>query len=219
MALFELFNKGNLMRISKSLVLAASVLAPALAQAAEGDQIVVTATRAEKPLSQIGQSITIISQDEITARQSVTVVDLLRTVPGVTFTRNGGVGAATSVYIRGAESEQTVALIDGVKLNDPSTPGSGFNFGDLLTGNIERIEIVRGSQSVLWGSQAIGGVINMITREPTEKLSFNARAEYGWRDTAQTVGRSEEHTSELQSLMRISYADFCLKNSIKFYSH
>src|SRR3546814_13462829 len=96
MALFELFNKGNLMRISKSLVLAASVLAPALAQAAEGDQIVVTATRAEKPLSQIGQSITIISQDEITARQSVTVVDLLRTVPGVTFTRNGGVGAATS---------------------------------------------------------------------------------------------------------------------------
>src|SRR3546814_8712001 len=87
-----------------------------------------------------GQSITIISQDEITARQSVTVVDLLRTVPGVTFTRNGGVGAATSVYIRGAESEQTVALIDGVKLNDPSTPGSGFNFGALLTGNIERSE-------------------------------------------------------------------------------
>src|SRR3546814_9579758 len=113
MALFELFNKGNLMRISKSLVLAASVLAPALAQAAEGDQIVVTATRAEKPLSQIGQSITIISQDAITARQSVTVVDLLRTVLGVTFTRNGGVGEATSVYIRGAESEQTVALIDG----------------------------------------------------------------------------------------------------------
>src|SRR3546814_1101678 len=83
MALFELFNKGNLMRISKLLVLAASVLAPALAQAAEGDQIVVTATRAEKPLSQIGQSITIISQDEITARQSATVVDLLRNVPGV----------------------------------------------------------------------------------------------------------------------------------------
>src|SRR3546814_15586242 len=106
------------MRISKSLVLAASVLAPALAQAAEGDQIVVTATRAEKPLSQIGQSITIISQDEITARQSVTVVDLLRTVPGVTFTRNGGVGAATSVYIRGSESDQTVALIDGLKRNE-----------------------------------------------------------------------------------------------------
>src|SRR3546814_21163712 len=122
------------MRISKSLVLAASVLAPALAQAAEGDQIVVTATRAEKPLSQIGQSITIISQDEITARQRVTVVDLLRTVPGVTFTRNGGVGAATSVYIRGAESEQTVALIDGVKLNAPSTPGSGFNFGEFGRG-------------------------------------------------------------------------------------
>src|SRR3546814_4793256 len=82
------------------------------------------------------------------------------------------------------------ALVTGVQTCalPISTPGSGFNFGDLLTGNIERIEIVRGSQSVLWGSQAIGGVINMITREPTEKLSFNARAEYGWRDTAQTVG-------------------------------
>src|SRR3546814_20786646 len=129
--------------------------------------------------SQIGQSITIISQDEITARQSVTVVDLLRTVPGVTFTRNGGVGAATSVYIRGAESEQTVALIDGVKLNDPSTPGSGFNFGDLLTGNIERIEIVSGSQSVLWGSKAFDGVLHIDRKSVVAGKRGSVRVELG----------------------------------------
>ncbi|MDK2759695.1 MAG: TonB-dependent receptor, partial [Blastomonas fulva] len=80
------------------------------------------------------------------------------------------------------------ALIDGVKLNDPSTPGGGFNFGHLLTGNIERIEVLRGPSSVLWGSQAIGGVINMITRQPTEELAVNLRGEYGYRDTGQLVG-------------------------------
>jgi vitamin B12 transporter len=152
------------------------------------DTIIVTASRGETPLSQVGQSVTVITADEIKTRQTVAVVDLLRTVPGVTFTRNGGLGTTTSVNIRGADSDQTVALIDGVKINDPSSPGSGFNFGNLLTGNIRRIEVVRGSQSVLWGSQAIGGVINIITREPTEDLTFNANAEYGWRDTAQIVG-------------------------------
>ena len=86
----------------------------------------------------------------------VWIYDGRSNVPGVTIARNGGIGTTTSVYIRGAESDQTVALIDGVKLNDPSSPGGGFNFGNLLVGNIARIEILRGSQSVLWGRQAIG---------------------------------------------------------------
>jgi len=165
-------------------------MSPVVAHADDGanDTIIVTASRGETPLSQVGQSVTVITADDIETRQSTAVVDLLRTVPGVTFTRNGGIGTSTSVNIRGADSDQTVALIDGVKLNDPSSPGSGFNFGNLLTGNISRIEVVRGSQSVLWGSQAIGGVINIITREPTEDLTFNANAEYGWRDTGQVIG-------------------------------
>lgn len=150
--------------------------------------IIVTASRSEQSLSQTGQSITVIDETFIERRQSVAVVDLLRNVPGVTFNRNGGIGTSTSVNIRGADSSQTVALIDGVKLNDPSSPGSGFNFGNLLTGNIARIEVLRGSQSVIWGSQAIGGVINTITRAPTDDLRVNARAEYGYRDTGQVVG-------------------------------
>ena len=178
------------MHIFKTILLSATILSPAIAHAEDNgsDTIIVTASRSETPLSQVGQSVTVITAEDIATRQTTAVVDLLRTVPGVTFTRNGGLGTSTSVNIRGADSDQTVALIDGVKLNDPSSPGSGFNFGNLLTGNISRIEVVRGSQSVLWGSQAIGGVINIITREPTEDLTFNANAEYGWRDTGQVVG-------------------------------
>ncbi len=157
-----------------------------LAQAADaGDDVIVTANRAARPASTIGQSVTVLDADTIRTRQAVVVSDLLRQTPGVTVVRNGGVGTATSVNIRGADSDQTVALIDGIKLNDPSSPGGGFNFGGLLIGNISRIEVLRGAQSVLWGSQAIGGVVNLITRQPTEQLSVNARAEGGWHDTGQ----------------------------------
>jgi vitamin B12 transporter len=155
---------------------------------ADDNTVVVTATRTEQSLSEVGQSISVIDAEAIRQRQSDTVVDLLRNLPGVTFARNGGVGTSTSIFIRGAESDQTVALIDGVKLNDPAAPGGGFNFGSLLVGNISRIEVLRGSQSVLWGSQAIGGVVNVTTAEPTDQLAANARAEYGWHDTKQLVG-------------------------------
>lgn len=161
---------------------------PALADDAQAPLIVVTANRAPAPITSVGQSVTVIDTAELITFQRVTVVDALRLVPGVTVARNGGIGGFGSVFIRGADSEQTAALIDGVKINDPASPGGGFDFGALLVGNISRIEVVRGSQSVLWGSQAIGGVINMITAEPTEQFAANARAEYGWRNSGQIVG-------------------------------
>lgn len=176
------------MRILKSALLMSVAIIPATAHAEDSDTIIVSANRTQQSTSEVGQSVTVITLDDIATRQSVAVSDLLRSVPGITVTRNGGLGTTTSVNIRGAESDQTVALIDGVKLNDPSTPGGGFNFGNLLTGNIERIEVVRGSQSVLWGSQAIGGVVNIVTRTPTDQLAVNAAAEYGWRDTARVAG-------------------------------
>ena len=176
------------MRIFKSALLISVATIPAAAHAEDSDAIIVSANRTQQSTSEVAQSVTVITLDDITTRQSIAVTDLLRTVPGVTITRNGGIGTTTSVNIRGAESDQTLALIDGVKLNDPSTPGGGFNFGNLLTGNIERIEVVRGSQSVLWGSQAIGGVVNIVTRAPTEKLSINASGEYGSHDSASVVG-------------------------------
>ena len=183
-----------------NLVAAASTLAllPAALQAETtdpqgakipgSDAIVVTANRTARPIAEVGASVTVISEEEIITRQASDVVDILRTVPGVTFNRNGGIGTATGVSIRGAQSAQTVVLVDGIKINDPSSIGGGFDFGPLLTGNIARIEVVRGSQSVLYGSQAIGGVVNLLTRAPTEELGVFARAEYGSRDTAEFVG-------------------------------
>ena len=157
-----------------------------LERAAEaGSDILVTANREARPASTVGQAVTVLDTATIEQRQAVVVSDLLRQTPGIGVTRNGGVGTATSVTIRGADSDQTVALIDGIKLNDPSSPGGGFNFGGLLIGNIARIEVLRGAQSVLWGSQAIGGVVNLITRQPTERLAVNARAEGGWHGTGQ----------------------------------
>jgi vitamin B12 transporter len=168
-----------------------------LPKATTGDDIVVTADRTPEPLSRVGQSITVIDSARIDQRQLNTVAAFLREVPGVTVTGNGGVGSVTTVSIRGAESDQTVALIDGVKINDPSAPGGGFNFGDLLTGNIDRIEVLRGASSVLWGSQAIGGVVNLITRAPTEQLAVNARAEGGYRGTAQGVANVSDKIGPL----------------------
>lgn len=173
----------------------AAISSPAFAQETSPDlpastraqDVVVTASRTPRPLSDVGESVSVITTAEIERRQSNAVVDLLRTVPGVTLVRNGGIGTVASVSIRGAEPDQTVAVIDGIRINDPSSPGGGFNFGNLLTGNIARIEVVRGSQSVIWGSQAIGGVVNLITRAPTDELAVNARAEGGYRDTYQAV--------------------------------
>ena len=174
---------------STVIILGAMALAALAATSAQADEsVVITATRTELPLSEVGQSISVIDAEAIARRQSDTVVDLLRTLPGLTVARNGGVGTSTAVFIRGAESEQTVTLIDGVKLNDPSSPGGGFNYANLLTGNIQHIEVLRGSQSVLWGSQAIGGVVNIITAKPTETLAGSARAQYGYRDTREVVG-------------------------------
>ncbi|HOP40633.1 MAG TPA: TonB-dependent receptor [Geobacteraceae bacterium] len=128
------------------------------------EDLVVTATRSEMPLAEVGSSLTVITADDIERQQKRLVLDALREVPGLDVIRSGGPGATTLVAIRGANPEQTLVLIDGSRMNDPSTPGSSFDFANLTTDNIERIEILRGPQSTLYGSDAIGGVINIITR-------------------------------------------------------
>jgi vitamin B12 transporter len=163
---------------------------PALAQDdnLSSATIIVTASRSAQTTLETGKSITVIDEVQIERSQNAAVVDLLRNVPGVTINRNGGIGSFANVTIRGADASQTVALIDGIKINDPSSPAGGFNFGNLLTGNIARIEVLRGSHSVIWGSQAIGGVVHIMTRAPTGDINVNARAEYGNYDTGQIVG-------------------------------
>lgn len=168
------------------LLSAALIASPAYAQDipdSDAPELVVTATRVAQPASEIGQAVTVIDRAEIERRQTVVVSDLLATTPGVTVTRNGTLGALTGVRIRGAESDQTLVVIDGVRVNDPSSTGGGFDFGNLLSSSVERIEVLRGPNSVPWGSQAIGGVVNIITAAPTEGVQARASAEYGYADS------------------------------------
>lgn len=153
------------------------------------DLIVVTATGTELLSQKSGYSVSNIGIDEIELRQPSTLSDLLATLPGVTVSNTGPIGGFSAVRIRGAEGEQTLTLIDGVRVNDPSSPGGGFDFGNLLIGNIDRIEVLRGPNSVPWGSQAIGGVVNIITARPGSANNRSVRAEYGSNNRTNLVGQ------------------------------
>ncbi|MBX7200091.1 MAG: TonB-dependent receptor [Rhodospirillaceae bacterium] len=147
------------------------------------DEIVVSATRTPTQIYKVGSSITVLTDNAIRESQTPVVSDLLAQTPGVSFSRNGGVGGTTALRIRGAETDQTVVVIDGVKLNDPASTGGGYNFANLLTGDIERMEVLRGAQSTLWGSQAIGGVVNVLTATPQKPFEVSAAAEGGSHGT------------------------------------
>lgn len=146
-------------------------------------EVVVTATGAEQRRDTSGQAITVITRDQLDQRQTISLSDYLATTPGVTVTRNGGPGSLTAVRIRGAEGDHTLTLIDGVRVNDPSSTGGAFDFGNLLAGNVERVEVLRGANSVAWGSQALGGIVNVVTAQPRDGLTFRGQGEYGSKDT------------------------------------
>jgi vitamin B12 transporter len=154
----------------------------AFAQTAE-DEIVVTASGFAQPRSETGQAIDIVDRDRLDQLQSATISDALQTVPGVSIASRGGLGGQTSAFIRGGSSAQTLVLIDGVRINDVTSPNGAFDFGALMTGNIGRVEILRGPNSVIWGSQAIGGVVNVQSIAPVEGFEGRMGAEYGTYDT------------------------------------
>lgn len=183
---------------------------PAFAQdrtAADDDTIVVTATGIAQSIDQVGQAITVIDGDTIRTRQDINVADLLATTPGVRFSRTGTTGSVTGVSLRGAETSQTLVLIDGVKVNDPSSIGDAFDFGALLVGNIDRIEVLRGSNSVAYGSQAIGGVINVSTASPVDSVIANASADYGYSNTVNGKANIAGGTGMFSGSAGISYFD------------
>ncbi len=147
------------------------------------DEIVVIASRRAMPVSSVGSSISVLDSVTIQQRQYTFALDALRSLPGVTINQTGALGGQASVSIRGATGDQTVILIDGVQVNDPSAPGNGYNFGHLDPAAIERIEVLRGPQSVLYGSDAIGGVVNIITKAPKSGFGGSYFAEAGSFDT------------------------------------
>ncbi|MBI5615579.1 MAG: TonB-dependent receptor [Gammaproteobacteria bacterium] len=147
-----------------------------------GDDIVVTASRMPVTLAEAGSSVTVVTHEEIEQRGATFLTDLLRDVPGLAVSRSGGVGRYAQVRMRGAEANQVLVLIDGVKANDP-TRDDAFDFTHLLASNIERVEIVRGPQSALWGSEALAGVINIVTAQRKEPWHADVAVEGGSFDT------------------------------------
>ena len=154
---------------------------PILAQEKEVtlEQVVVTATRIETPIEEIASSVMVISSHEIERKQKATVLEVLKGLPGLDVVQNGGVGGTTSIFIRGANSEHTLVMIDGVEVNDSISPGRSYDFAHLTVDNIERIEVIRGPQSTLYGSDAIGGVVHIITKKGEGKPKFFLSAEGG----------------------------------------
>ncbi len=145
---------------------AASALAPGrpttltLLVAPVQESVVVTATRGEAPTSQLGASVTVLDADTMTRRGDALVGDLLRQAPGAVVVQTGGRGNVTSLFVRGGENNYTKVLLDGITLNEP---GGSFNFGGLTTGHLDRVEFVRGAQSALFGSDAMAGVLQLVS--------------------------------------------------------
>lgn len=169
------------------------------------DEIVVEAFRLPSQLSDTGSSVWIVDRALIESRGYLQMTDVLTTVPGVTINQNGTFGGQASARIRGATSDQTLVLVDGIMVNDVSTPGGGFNFGVFDVSDVERVEVLKGPQSTLWGSDAIGGVINVVSRTPEEGLNADVRVS-GGSFGSQQYGLSVEGRNDTGDF-RISYND------------
>jgi vitamin B12 transporter len=165
---------------------------PAAAQQAAGTlpPLVVTPTKSPVPLDEVGSSITVITREEIEAQNFQTLPDLLNAVPGLHVVQGGPQGALTSVFTRGSNSNQTLVLLNGRPIGDPSASNGAFNFAHLPLFNVEQVEVLRGPASALYGSKAIGGVINILTRQGEGEPKFGAQVEVGTQNTLNSVANA-----------------------------
>lgn len=163
-------SQGACARLAASAAISACLVSSAMAQGApaesatELDPISVLGNRVEGPSAAVGSAVSSISGEELEQRQVRVVSDVLRELPGVAVNRTGPVGALTQLRIRGSEGNQTLVIVDGIRMNDPGTSAE-FDFANLLNLEVERVDVLRGPQSALYGSDAIGGVVNIVTRK------------------------------------------------------
>lgn len=179
------------------ILLASTTLNPDAVKAQSGsepinlDAIVVSATGTPTPAREIASAVTVITAEQIQREQRRTLPQALAAVPGLNIVQIGGPGGQTSVFMRGTNSNHVKVLIDGIEANDPSTPNRSFDFGSMLTNDIERIEVLRGPQSGLYGANALGGVISVTTKRGEGPPKLTASVEAGSYGTFnQAVGLS-----------------------------
>jgi vitamin B12 transporter len=165
--------------------------------------IVVTASRMPQPLGEVGDTTSVVSSHQIAVQQIPNVTDALREVPGVDVTQSGSPGTIADVSIRGSSASQTLILIDGVPVNDSAT--DSFDISRLLTDGLDRIEVVRGAGGALYGSQAIGGVINLIAREGSGPPKFTLLSMGGNRASQRQVLTLEGARGKLAYSGSLSY--------------
>lgn len=145
----------------------------------KSEEMVVAASMIPVPLYSVGSSLTIIDKSQIEKQRVTFISDILRNVTGLSISRNGAVGTLTEIRARGTESNHSLVLIDGMKGNTEALFGGAFHFGSLMAKDIERIEILRGPQSSLWGSDALGAVINIITKKKQDGFTLVGNSEFG----------------------------------------
>ena len=172
----------------------------------ETREVVVSATKTPVPVTQLTSAVEIITGEELQQRQVKTVAEALRLSQGLTVFSTGGPGTTTTVRIRGSNSDQVLVLIDGAIMNS-ATLGS-FNFANLTTDNLERIEILRGAQSMLWGADAMGGVINITTKKGTGAPSVSAFSEYGSFSSIREGGQVSGKTGIVDYSAAVSRWDY-----------
>lgn len=146
-------------------------------------EIVITPNKLKTPINATGSSITVITEEEIKNKNTNSIIEVLKSVPGLDIVQSGGAGGISSVFLRGANAEHTLVLIDGIEMNSPISPTRAFDFADITLDNVERIEILKGPQSTLYGSDALGGVINIFTKSGQKGQKTNVSFELGSRDT------------------------------------
>lgn len=165
-----------------------AVLAVPTAHAEDGEVLVVTALRAPIEADRVPSSVSVIDQSGLDRAQPLALSDVLVTVPGVTLSRAGGYGQVTSLRIRGAAPGQTVLVIDGMRMADATATDGGFDFAQLFADDAARVEVLRGPQSVLWGSDAIGGIVHITTAHPNRPLGADWAVEAGSHQTVSARG-------------------------------
>ena len=146
---------------------------------AKGPEVVVSATRISTPIEEVASSVTVITAEDIERKQQRSLADVLRAAPGLYLAQSGGPGSTASLFMRGSNSNHTLVLIDGIEIQDTSGATGAFRYEHLLAHDIERVEVLRGPQGTLYGSDAIGGVINIITKRGKGPAQFLASAEGG----------------------------------------